>query len=89
MIYLQISQRFIDLQKLGVYTLLVELTDQGEPLREIGLGVDKEVVHAYPSVHHKYGAYGLLDLASFDTTNLESNLEESVFLEMWNGLSQS
>lgn len=72
-----------DITGLDVSALLTEIDEAGFVLREIGLDEKGSVVHKCPSSEFKLGERGYFDLAKVATLNLESDIKQETFQELW------
>ena len=63
----------------GCAILYLEVALDGRVVREVALDANGVVCHKCPSADHKYGTYGLFDLALIATEALTNDLSKAEF----------
>lgn len=84
MYYIRESNKCIDFDDLPIFDLYIELDNDGNSIREIGFDYSGNLVHKFPSVIFRYGTYGLFNLVSYSTRDLESDISKEKFEKIWN-----
>ena len=71
------------LSALGIETMYTEVSEDGEVLREIGIGKGGQVVHKCPGHGYKYGTYGLFDNQKVEISKRASDITSEEFERLW------
>lgn len=86
--YLTIDNNFIELSKFqkDLVTLLLEVDNNGTIKKELGLNVQNQIIHSFPSQKFRFGKYGIFDLNLFDLSSVEDDISREEFYNYWDKL---
>jgi len=73
----------------GLEVIMIEIDCNGKVIKEIGLNINKQIVHAFPSKRFKHGRYGLFDLSVFELLDKRDDITVEEFYSFWSKLSSA